>query len=83
MFCIKQEELVRLQQRTLSTDSLNEQTADANTMDPLIVEHMSELRQKLDELRSSRDANNGVLDDIHLIPYVVLQSSVVFIYFLY
>lgn len=81
MFCVKQEELVRLQQRTLSADSLNDETIDANKIDPLIVKRMAELHQKLDELRSSRDANNGVLDDIHLIPYVVLQNSV-FIYFL-
>lgn len=81
MFCVKQEELVRLQQRTLSADSLNDETTDANKIDPLIVKRMAELHQKLDELRSSRDANNGVLDDIHLIPYVVLQNSV-FIYFL-
>lgn len=82
MFCIKQEELVRLQQRTLSVDSLNDQTTDASKIDPLKVKLMSELHQKLDELRSSRDANNGLLGDIHLIPYVVLQNSV-FIYFLY
>lgn len=72
MFFMKQEELARLQERTLSVNSLNDQTADANKIDPLIIKNMSELHQKLDELRSSRDANNGLLDDIHLIPYVVL-----------
>lgn len=70
---MKRGELVQLHQTNhsaYSIDSSDDPTAEVNGPDPAKAKRMSELDQKLEELYSSVDTNNGVLEDKYLIPYV-------------
>lgn len=57
---------------TDSIDSLDDPAADdlnaKNDNDPLKSKRISELEQELEQLYSSMDANNGILEDNYLIP---------------
>lgn len=73
---MKRKELVSLRQISLSIsddddddllDDLDDQVK-VKKIDLVLEKRILELEQKLETLYSSIDANDGVLEDIHLIP---------------
>jgi len=68
---VKREEISSLYYKSQNTeDSVNvlDDNDDQTDIDPIIAKKILELNKKLSILYSSMDANNDVLEDIHLIP---------------
>jgi len=67
---VKREEISSLYHKSQFTeDSVDLDDADDQAkISPIITDKISELNKKLSILYSSMDANNDVLEDIHLIP---------------
>lgn len=70
-YFVKREEIRSLYYKSQNTeDSVNvlDDNDDQPDIDPIIANKILELNKKLSILYSSMDANNDVLEDIHLIP---------------
>jgi len=70
-YFVKREEINSLGLSSQYTDDSVDQLDDLddqNEIDSIITKRISELNKKLSILYSSMDANNDVLEDIHLIP---------------
>jgi len=69
MYFLKREEISSLYNKSQYDDDLVDDDADKQTeINSIITDKISELNKKLSILYSSMDANNDILEDIHLIP---------------
>jgi len=68
-YFVKREEISLLYHKSQYTeDNVLDDTDDQTEINPIITNKILELNKKLSILYSSMDANNDVLEDIHLIP---------------
>lgn len=70
-YFVKREEISSLYHKSQYTEdpiNLLDDTDDQTDIDPIITNKILELNKKLSILYSSMDANNDILEDIHLIP---------------
>jgi hypothetical protein len=69
MYFLKREEISSLYHKSQYDDDLVDDDADKQTeINSIITDKISKLNKKLSILYSSMDANNDILEDIHLIP---------------